>query len=417
MKTLLSAKTLIAAIAAFASVLTVQAGNAWLYDNSAKTLTEQVTDGSTPWVIGGISIMSGTALAANAASGTYATLTTTGDSTELDFTTITNASGTAFTLARLGAHILRLRQTITKIIAPELTEVSNYGCHTCTALVDIVAPGLVKVGGFTFNGCSSLSFPSRWDAERQCTDLDNITIIGKEAFRNAALADKVSFKGYTMESSVNGVFQGCAAITEIELKPEGEHNFGANTFSGCSSLTNVYPLTHVLSLNGNMFNGCSALAKLELGRDGGTGLSIPDSLCDGRTGLKELTLGGNITDIGVKAFRDCSNLDFLKWGDTKPTSFGTDCFKTVGNSSTTILRQYFPALNATWVAEIEADSNYTRWKDLDDTTKAMYMDAYPDGERPDGYCSDSASNDSYLRKGFVFFYGRPQSFGTTLFVE
>lgn len=315
---------------------------------------------------------------------------------------------------RLGAHILKQRSTFTKVTAPELGEASNYAFMACTALVDVVAPKLSKVGVQTFNGCTSLFFPSRWDVERQCTDLDSITTIGKENFRGTALSGRISFKGCTMASTASGLFQNCT-ITEIELKPEGEHDFGAKTFSGCSSLTNVFPLTHVLSFASDMFVTCNALVKLELGRDGGTGLSIPDSLCDGRTGLKELTLGGNITDIGAKAFNGCSNLDFLKWGDTKPASFGTDSFKTVGTS--TILRQYFPALNATWVAEIEADSNYTRWKDLDDTTKAMYTDAYPDGERPDGYCSASASNDSYLRKGFVFFYGRPQTFGTTLFVE
>lgn len=225
MKTLLSAKTLIAAIAAFVSVLTVQAGNAWLYDNSAKTLTEQVTDGSMPWVIGGVSA-SGTELSATATSSNFATLTTTGDSTELDFTTITNASGTAFTLVRLGAHILKQRSTLTKVTAPELGEASNYAFMACTALVDVVAPKLPKVGVQTFNGCTSLFFPSRWDVERQCTDLDSITTIGKENFRGTALSGRISFKGCTMASTASGLFQNCT-ITEIELKPEGEHDFGA----------------------------------------------------------------------------------------------------------------------------------------------------------------------------------------------
>lgn len=407
MKTSSAFKAALAALAAFASVLAAQAGNSWLYDSVAKTLTEQVTDASAPWVIGGITVSSGK-LTATATSSNYSTLTTTGDSTELDFTTVTNSAGTAYPLVKFSDYILQYRTTITKIIAPELTAVGQYAFRGSTALVDIVAPKLAWATTRSFNNCSSLSFPSRWDEERKCTDLDNITFVSTATFYDSGLSGKVSFKGYTMSTTAQNLFMNCNKMTEIVLKPNVAHDFPSACFSGCTSLTNVYPLTHVKIFYSTMFSGCTALEELELGRDGGTGVILSGAsnagVCYNLTGLKELTLGGNVTNIGTYAIYGCNNLNFLKWGGTKPKSFGSHCFSDLGKDTT--LRQYFPATNTAWVAEIEANAYYTKWRNLDGTTKDIYTTAYPDGERPDGYCSGSAYTSSYLRKGFVFFYGK-----------
>ena len=82
-------------------------------------------------------------------------------------------------------------------------------------------------------------------------------------------------------------------------------NIGANTFSGCSSLTSILIPNSVTSIGENAFSDCSGLTSVTIGN---SVRKIGILAFDGCSGLTSVTIPNSVTSIEHNAFCDCKDL-------------------------------------------------------------------------------------------------------------
>ena len=118
----------------------------------------------------------------------------------------------------------------------------------------ILGIGVVRIGGYTFYRCSSLTsinIPEGvtkidFDAFEDCSSLTSINIpegvteIGGYVFRNCT-----SLKSIYLPEGITTINQAtfymCSSLTSINI-PEGVTNIGHHAFNNCSSLTSISSL-------------------------------------------------------------------------------------------------------------------------------------------------------------------------------
>ena len=171
----------------------------------------------------------------------------------------------------------------TVTLGSNVTAIGVYLFSGCTALESVIIPGsLTSVGTRAFQNCSSLT---------NQTANDVITAIN-------------SIAAY--------VFSGCSGLTDIVI-PATITSVGDYAFSNCSSLKTVtiQDAAETLSFAGvNIFSNTCPIETLYLGRDF-TYTSTISSPFSGRTTLKTVMLGRNVTALGVYLFNGCTALEFV----------------------------------------------------------------------------------------------------------
>jgi len=139
----------------------------------------------------------------------------------------------------------------------------------------------------------------------------------------------------------HNAFHACSSLTYVDMS-DGVTSIGDKTFSGCSSLISIDIPASVTLINDATFSGCSTLksvyitdlsawckitfedydlnplykgGKLYLNNNELTDLVIPtdikrikDYAFYGYKSLQKVTMGTDITSIGIHSFRDCSSL-------------------------------------------------------------------------------------------------------------
>ncbi|MCD8119288.1 MAG: leucine-rich repeat domain-containing protein [Lachnospiraceae bacterium] len=125
----------------------------------------------------------------------------------------------------------------------------------------------------------------------------------------------------------NRAFLGCSSLTQV-IFPESMRELGMSAFAGCSnlSLAALPPLLEKLgdySLSGTRlrsisipqstywigegaFSNCGCISSIAFPNSVD---ELPDKICSGCTGLKKVTLHGQIRRIGSEAFFGCCNLE------------------------------------------------------------------------------------------------------------
>ena len=107
------------------------------------------------------------------------------------------------------------------------------------------------------------------------------------------------------ETGGGGAFQNCTALTSVVFEGDNLSKINLNTFNGCSALSSIELPESLEKIEYNAFDDCSALKSIV----------IPDKvtyigegafrLC---TGLQEAYIGDGVTEIAAKAFAECTAL-------------------------------------------------------------------------------------------------------------
>ena len=199
-------------------------------------------------------------------------------------------------VTKIGGYTFDGCSTLSGIDIPEkATVVGDYAFYNCTSLVDVTLPeGLKSIGYSSFSGCSSMTSILLPDA---------LTSIGNYAFDKCT-----SFTSITVPEGVtiikSGSFNGCSKLSRISL-PSGIESIGSNAFTGCSSLTEFSIPENATILDNAAFMDCSGL----------TGITLPQGLTSigsqafrNCKNLVTITIPSNVTNIGDTAFGGCSSL-------------------------------------------------------------------------------------------------------------
>ena len=106
------------------------------------------------------------------------------------------------------------------------------------------------------------------------------------------------------ETGGGGAFQNCTALTSVVFEGDNLSKINLNTFNGCSALSSIELPESLEKIEYNAFDDCSALKSIV----------IPDKVTyigEGAfnycTGLQEAYIG-DVTEIAAKAFAECTAL-------------------------------------------------------------------------------------------------------------
>lgn len=107
------------------------------------------------------------------------------------------------------------------------------------------------------------------------------------------------------ETGGGGAFQNCTALTSVVFDGDNLSKINLNTFNGCSALSSIELPESLEKIEYNAFDDCSALKSIV----------IPDKVTyigEGAfnycTGLQEAYIGDGVTEIAAKAFAECTAL-------------------------------------------------------------------------------------------------------------
>ena len=107
------------------------------------------------------------------------------------------------------------------------------------------------------------------------------------------------------ETGGGGAFQNCTALTSVVFEGDNLPKINLNTFNGCSALSSIELPESLEKIEYNAFDDCSALKSIV----------IPDKVTyigEGAfnycTGLQEAYIGDGVTEIAAKAFAECTAL-------------------------------------------------------------------------------------------------------------
>ncbi len=201
--------------------------------------------------------------------------------------------------------------TITKVVIPEGVEkINSYAFANLTALEEIVLPSTmeaIEYGAFTgctalqkitFSGENNLKIISQNAFEncdlRGTLELGSICVISDYAFAGNQKLEKVVL-GDTLLSVGQYAFAACKKLSQVTIEAQ-KVKYGAYAFTDCESLKEFYVNSAVLPEG--MFYECE--------------------------GLKSVTIGPDVNDIGVFAFRDTNISKFEISKENKTYKVQTD---------------------------------------------------------------------------------------------
>ena len=198
-------------------------------------------------------------------------------------------------------HLLVNGSEITELVIPDsVTSIESYAFRGCSSLTSVTIPDSVtSIGSYAFQDCSSLlAFYGKYaSSDNRCLVIDGVL----SYFVPSGLTS------YTIPNSITSIgdyaFYGCDGLTSVTI-PNSVTYIGGSAFYGCNSLTNLTIPDSVNKIGASAFYGCSSL----------TSITIPDSVTSigkyafyGCSGLKSVTIGRNITnDIGQQVFAGCT---------------------------------------------------------------------------------------------------------------
>ncbi len=171
---------------------------------------------------------------------------------------------------------------------------SAFADRTHLACVTI-GVGITSIPECAFSGCTAL----------ESINLENVTIIEKEAFKSCKLSN-VDFTDVLTKID-ESAFASCTSLSSVEI-PATVSFIGENAFNGCTSLqTVVFDKDNLITeLPCGVFQGCTELESVTLPLDL---YKIGDSAFAKCSSLPLIVLPSGLQKIGENAFADCDDLE------------------------------------------------------------------------------------------------------------
>ncbi|MDE7439302.1 MAG: leucine-rich repeat domain-containing protein [Clostridia bacterium] len=287
--------------------------------------------------------------------------------TEMDLSTLTN-------LNTMEGGVFRECTALTSVTLPaSITEIPEYTFRGCTKLATVTFNGNVTsigVSAFAYCGSLEFTFPASLtsignSAFVSCSkiytaDLSNVTSIGVSAFANCVnLTDATLPDGITVIPE--RLFQNCSKLDTFNI-PDSVTEVGEYAFNNCIAIETLTIPAGITAIGNNAFTGLDGVTRINyyavsastgtspfaLSRDGykrSSGVEvhigdlslstavelIPQGLFEGHEAVKKVLfsnvdLSDGVQDLGINAFKGCTSLAEVGFGDS--------CTITVINDST-----------------------------------------------------------------------------------
>ena len=248
-------------------------------------------------------------------------------------------------LTKLESNIFSGCTGLKEIAIPEgVTSIGNGAFRDCEALTELALPqGLKKIGGNAFIGCKSLTYieiPDGVETVEYFIAESTIQLrcaIGSSAavavsrsndgfysddlylrytFDDDGVQNGLTLMKYVGASSEvivpDGVtklqystFSECRQLLTRVVLPNGLLSIPESLLNNCTNLKEVVIPESVTTIESHAFFGCASLEKINLP----AGLTeISNSLLGGCTVLSEITIPDGVTAIGDSAFQKCASL-------------------------------------------------------------------------------------------------------------
>ena len=209
----------------------------------------------------------------------------------------------------------------------------------------VVKDGVMSIGSYAFNKCSSLV----------SIDLpDSVTSIGESAFSQCS-----SLASIDLPDSLTFIdeyaFSDCCSLTSIDL-PDSLTLIGYCVFEGCSNLASIAFPDCLNSISSYAFKNCSSLTSIDLP----AGLtSISDRAFYNCSSLTEITFSGSAPQIGINAFYGVTTTAYYPAGDAswteeaKQNYGGTITWEAYDNGDSEVIASGNCGVNMTWTLDAE----------------------------------------------------------------
>ena len=187
--------------------------------------------------------------------------------------------------------------TITKVVIPEgVKSIASYAFANLTALEEVVLPStLESIDYGAFYGCTSLQ-------KITFSGKNNLKIINQNAFENCDLRDTLKLPSACVISDY--AFAGNQKLKGIELG-KNLYSVGQYAFAGCKKLKDVTIDAKKVKYGAYAFTGCETLKEFYV-----NSAVLPEGMFYECKALKKVTIGVDVKDIGVFAFRDTKVSEF-----------------------------------------------------------------------------------------------------------
>ncbi len=187
--------------------------------------------------------------------------------------------------------------TITKVVIPEGVEsIASYAFANLTALEEVVLPStLESIDYGAFYGCTSLQ-------KITFSGENNLKIINQNAFENCDLRDTLELPSACVISDY--AFAGNQKLKGIVLG-ENLYSLGQYAFAGCKKLEDVTINAKKVKYGAYAFTGCESLKEFYV-----NSAVLPEGMFYECDDMKKVTIGADVNDIGVFAFRDTKISEF-----------------------------------------------------------------------------------------------------------
>lgn len=241
--------------------------------------------------------------------------------------------GTTYSVTTIAAVAFNGANVSSVTLPESVTSIGDSAFAGCQATTITLGSGLKTIGGYAFNNCrflQSLNIP------------EGVTSIGDDAFKQCTALTSLTIPG-SVQTIGDGAFTMCSSLTALTLG-EGIISIGEGAFQLCGSLTNLtipasvtsgidkalafYPsVGDIAFAAGSPFTAQDGILysdngrKMELILDKNlVSVTIPEGVTNipsmffypssrPITTLKSVTIPSTVTEIGAKAFLNCSALE------------------------------------------------------------------------------------------------------------
>ena len=239
---------------------------------------------------------------------------------------------------RIGAYAFGHCRSATKLSLPSsLREIANHAFEWCTLLNNITIPSsITSIEEATFQYCGSGS-----SYRTELTIPSTVKYIGQWAFFHCSKLVNINIPNGVENLDIHA-FEECSSAKTLSL-PHTLTNLGDFCFANCSALNTKVTIPSSLSgymaWHGYSFSGCTSLVEVYI-EDGVS--RIGDGTFLGCTSLKNINFPGSLGEasnpgnIGAHAFENCTSLEIIMV-DTGVRHIGASAFEGCSNLRTVVL--------------------------------------------------------------------------------